>query len=457
MSRAGGRPQPAGGALSDPLLSDARAWVQAGRASAIERFPYLDVALSSMIPVAVMGLGTVATDVRWRFYFDPGRVQTIPEDERLEVMVSDWVHEVGHLLRDHAQRWHGLGDPARNHPVFNVAGDALINQDLADLGLRILPTDITFDRLPGAAEVEPGMITEEIYRRLLEHCPPAPRPEGASGDGEGDAGLPLPQDCGSGAGGERRPWELPLDDAPTGSPTVPDDGSVDGGRADLIRHETAEQIRSHVRTHGTGAIPHRLRAWAESVLDPIVDWRRELRAAVSRGLSQAAGRADYSWSRPPRRRVPGYTTPGMAAPEPPRVAVVVDTSGSMSPDDLAQCIADIAALTRSVAGSAGGTPVSVIPCDVKVGPVSLVRGRADVRDLQLTGGGGTDMGVGLTAASELSPTPDVIVTLTDGYTPWPPDPPAGAPRARYIAVVVNDEQGEILPDVPQYIHTISRS
>lgn len=455
MSRAPGHPLRGAVDLSEPQSADARAWVQAGRASAIERLPYLDVALSSMIPVAVVGLGTVATDLRWRFYYDPGRVHAIPDDDRLEVMVSDWVHEVGHLLRDHAQRWHDLGEPRQNHPVFNRAGDALINKDLADLRLRILPTDVTFDRLPTAAGVDPAMPTEEIYRRLLQSCPP---PAGSGLPPEGHQSgptVPAPSDCGSGAGGDRRPWELPIDDTPGGSGVL-DDGSVDGGRADLIRHETAEQIRSHVRTHGSAAIPHRLRAWAESVLDPIVDWRRELRAAVSRGLSRAAGRADYSWSRPPRRRVPGYTTPGMAAPEPPRVAVVVDTSGSMSPDDLAQCIADIAALTRSVGGVAGGTPVSVIPCDLEAGPVSRVRGRADVRELQLTGGGGTDMRVGLRVASELSPRPDVIVTLTDGFTPWPDEPLAGAPRARYIAVVVADEHEEIPGHVPPYIHTISR-
>jgi hypothetical protein len=35
------------------------------------------------------------------------------------------------------------------------------------------------------------------------------------------------------------------------------------------------------------------------------------------------------------------------------------------------------------------------------------------------------MGAGLAAAAELRPRPDVIVVLTDGYTPWPARPPAG--------------------------------
>ena len=47
------------------------------------------------------------------------------------------------------------------------------------------------------------------------------------------------------------------------------------------------------------------------------------------------------------------------------------------------------------------------------------------RDVQLLGGGGTDMGAGLAKAAELRPRPDLVVVLTDGHTPWPPAPPRG--------------------------------
>jgi Mg-chelatase subunit ChlD len=47
------------------------------------------------------------------------------------------------------------------------------------------------------------------------------------------------------------------------------------------------------------------------------------------------------------------------------------------------------------------------------------------RDVQLLGGGGTDMGAGLAKAAEIRPRPDLIVVLTDGHTPWPEAPPRG--------------------------------
>ena len=43
--------------------------------------------------------------------------------------------------------------------------------------------------------------------------------------------------------------------------------------------------------------------------------------------------------------------------------------------------------------------------------------------IRLEGGGGTDMGAGLDAAAALRPRPDLIIVLTDGFTPWRPAPP----------------------------------
>ena len=36
------------------------------------------------------------------------------------------------------------------------------------------------------------------------------------------------------------------------------------------------------------------------------------------------------------------------------------------------------------------------------------------------------MGQGIAAASALRPRPAVIIVLTDGYTPWPAEPPPGS-------------------------------
>ncbi len=64
----------------------------------------------------------------------------------------------------------------------------------------------------------------------------------------------------------------------------------------------------------------------------------------------------------------------------------------------------------------------IIPCFAEGTAVRRVSKAAQV---SLAGGGGTDMGAGIAAAAELRPRPDVIVVLTDGFTPWPVLGPAG--------------------------------
>ena len=57
--------------------------------------------------------------------------------------------------------------------------------------------------------------------------------------------------------------------------------------------------------------------------------------------------------------------------------------------------------------------------------VQTVRRVSRAQQVDLAGGGGTDMGEGITAAAALRPRPTVVIVLTDGFTPWPDQPPPG--------------------------------
>ncbi len=63
-----------------------------------------------------------------------------------------------------------------------------------------------------------------------------------------------------------------------------------------------------------------------------------------------------------------------------------------------------------------GTNVRVLSCDAQVHSVKRVSRASQV---ELLGGGGTDMGEGITQALALRPRPSIVVVLTDGFTPWP--------------------------------------
>ncbi len=241
---------------------------------------------------------------------------------------------------------------------------------------------------------------------------------------------PAAADCGSGSGGERRDWERPA------SEDDESDGSVGDGRAEMIRHQVAREIEEHQRA--IGDVPAGLRRFAGETLTTRVDWRRELRSVVSRSRASVAGLRDYTYARPSRRAsaVPGLALPAMRAPRPPRLDVVIDTSGSMTTMMLGQVTAELRGIIRALRGDT----VRVLCCDARSGDVQRV---ARIDDVVLTGGGGTDMRVGLNAVAALRPRADVVVLATDGDTPWPDAPPADNPRARYVVVLVDGDRRNV--------------
>ncbi|GIF08556.1 hypothetical protein Asi03nite_60940 [Actinoplanes siamensis] len=76
-----------------------------------------------------------------------------------------------------------------------------------------------------------------------------------------------------------------------------------------------------------------------------------------------------------------------------------------------------------------------------------VRRVGSVGEVELAGGGGTDMRVGIAHALSARPKPSIVVVLTDGYTPWPDAAPGSV---RVVAGLV----GRRAPEPPPWIETI---
>jgi predicted metal-dependent peptidase len=125
----------------------------------------------------------------------------------------------------------------------------------------------------------------------------------------------------------------------------------------------------------------------------------------------------------------------------PEVAVVCDTSGSMTEDLLSAALSEVEGLLAAL-GLA--RQLRVLACDTAVGAARRV---SSARQVELVGGGGTDMGAGIAAAAALRPRPAVTVVLTDGYTPWP----AAAPRGMRVVVGL---LGADPPDAPPWARSV---
>jgi predicted metal-dependent peptidase len=328
----------------------------------------------------------MAVDPAWRLYYDPDTVAAWTTAETGSVLV----HEVLHVLRDHSGRASAAGVGEEAAGVWNLAADAEINDDLGEARLPLPGQPV----LPATLGAPPGRLAEEYFARLRSGRRRGPR-----------AG-----ECGSGAHGVGRPFELPAGPA----------GGISPGDASVIRREVALSIAGAAAGR-PGSVPGGLARWADAMLKPRVDWRCELGSLVRRSAAQVSGRVDYSYRRRSRRAaaLSGVVLPGFVRPV-PEVAVVVDTSASMDAADLGRCLAEV----EDIIAAAGlrARRVAVLSVDTDVQSAGRV-GRAG--QVRLQGGGGTDMGAGIAAAASLRPRPQVVVVLTDGETPWPSGPPAG--------------------------------
>jgi predicted metal-dependent peptidase len=353
--------------------------IAAARLWAATKLPYLASALFASRVIADPECRTVAVDKAWNIYADPSAVESLNVEDLGKLLI----HLAGHLLRDHAERAATLRvDADGGRATWNRAADAEINDDLARDGLvpRVAPD------LPTDLGCDDGKLAETYFGQAA----PGPRH----------------WDCGSGCDGCDRAW-----DASNG---------IGAQQAQLLCLGVASEVQRH-NAQNPGTVPGGWLRWAESIRPSRVDWRRVLAGEIRRAVASVAGNVDYTYRRPSRRAgsVPKVILPAMHRPI-PNVAVVCDTSGSMHEQLLARALAEVEGLLAR--GGLRQAQIRVLAVDTNVHAVRRVSRASQV---ELAGGGGTDMGAGIAAAAALRPRPSVIVVLTDGFTPWPDKPPKG--------------------------------
>lgn len=368
--------------------------LQAARLRASYQRAYFAPALFNLIPVKTDAIGSMAVDVNWRLYYNDAWVATHSVEENASLLI----HEVSHLLREHDARKKAAA--VRDSYTWNTAADCEINDDLAAEGLP-LPGN---PPQPEKYGLPAGENAEVYYRHLYQ--PPI------------DDDLPPPpapgrdRDCGSGAHGERRPWELPDDDGSAGGTP-----GVDATKAEIVRREVAKRIMD---SSGVGDVSAGWRRWAHRVLSPKVDYLAIIRQTVRTALRESTlGRYDRTYRRPHRRQAcyGELIMPSFQQPR-PRPGFLIDTSSSMQQDQLSRAVAELGGLTRQLGY---GSEVVVACCDAAVHHVRAVFNAAQ---LQLYGGGGTDITAGIRYFTDRHcRTIDLLVVVSDCETPWPEQAP----------------------------------
>ena len=276
-------------------------------------------------------------------------------------------HEVLHLLLDHAGRFDAAW---MDQQLFDLSADVVINQLIGE----------KWPLPPGAITLEsfgfplPADMTLEWYYRTLA---------------------------------ERRdeiPPELSPDHSDHDQWTQGDEEESAMGRHELAKALSDAKDRSG---ENFALLPEQVQDLVESLIDelqPSIDWRRVIRL-----YTEASRRTRISNTlRRPSKRYGTY--PGIKVKRLHRLAVIIDTSGSVNAEALGEFFAEVRAIWRQ------GSEVIVIEADNAVRTTWEFRG--DVPD-KTRGRGGTQFDPALQWVEDAQPPFDAALYFTDGKAQAP--------------------------------------
>jgi predicted metal-dependent peptidase len=362
-------------------------------------------------------------DKHGRMYINPQVIKNWQPEHIATILV----HEMFHFLNEHFDR---IG--TRDQKRWNIATDMEIANTLCAMDFR-LDTPVPHVT-PEQYNLPDNLLAEEYYDMLRDKSEGGGEDTSGNGDENNNgnsSGSGNGHPSGSASDGIEKPWELPPDDA--------EHPGLSDAEQELMRREVARAIEQHFKDKGN--IPAGLKRLCTRIRRKNgVDWRTLLRRAVKQTIYIRGSGDQFSYRHPNRRRQDSnFIFPSLERIR-PNVAVVIDTSGSMDSAELQKAVQEVDALLQEIRSE-----ITVLSVDAEVHTVQRIR---NANHVQLEGGGGTNMMVGIRTAAGLKQKPNLIIVITDGYTDWNEQKPPKTPPV--IAVLTNRNS----ETPPAWIHSV---
>ncbi len=324
---------------------------------------------------------TSATDAR-RFFYNPDYIDALSVDQVQFVLA----HEALHCALSHfSRRQH------RQKSRWDLACDYAINPLLLNEGLTPPPGVW----VPDDCE---GMTAEEIYPTIDEN----------------NAEEPMDKHVYE---GEQQSEGQVSDFGENDTQTQPGNASQPPPLSDTERQNLDVQWQQRL----AGAVQQALQAgklgnamarMVDHLLQPRLPWRMLL----ARYMTLMA-RDDYTYMRPSRREGAAIF-PSLRSAQ-LEIVVALDTSGSVSDEEIAQCIAEINALKGQMRAR-----ITLLACDAQLsedGPWIYEPWEEFTAPNQLSGGGGTSF---KPVFESIRQEPDLLIYFTDAEGDFPETEPS---------------------------------
>jgi predicted metal-dependent peptidase len=374
--------------------------------------------LDSQIPTAAVTLSPAGVSLVINPMFF---MHDLTPDERCAVIK----HEILHLVLKHLFRFN---DKTKDQHRLNIAADLVVNQLVQPWPLP--SSAIMLASFP-ELHLSPNKSVEYYYRRLGKHAATNPR-----FDKELRVKLSASHShhdrwAASGGEGFGNPESTP--GSPGSVDSVQDAPALSEDLAKILEQTFDRQLqraRSRLTSKQWGRVPGSLRSMLEQanhVSEAQIDWKRALRIFASAGYRTRI----VATTRKRSKRFGTY--PGVRIRRERRLAVVIDTSGSIDNETLALFFAEINKIHST------GADIMIIEADAKVQRSYLYKGREPEKT---DGGGGTDFNPAFEWIRSERQHFDGCIYLTDGHA----DEPTVRPPCRLLwAVTANGRTGDHLP------------
>jgi predicted metal-dependent peptidase len=362
---------------------------------------------------------------------NPDRFMALTEKQRIGLIA----HEVLHCTNGHPWR-----EGNRDHETWGRACDRAINHVLLQAGFE-LPEN---GELP--TPEQQGQSAEMIYSALQreqqqQQCgqdgqqqQDGDDQQGGQGGGKPDAGAirkPEAGDDGEGQGDDQNGAEGEGSAQTAGQP-------VD---LDQLEHDwKVATVQAAAMSKSRGSLPGGAAEMIEQANRAKIDWRAELRRFM-----QQVAKDDYSWRRPNARYMArGLYLPALHSEQMGPVVVAIDTSGSVSNEELAAFMAE----TAAVVDECKPEFTVMIQADACVNRVDRFERGDQFTVPPACGRGGTDFRPVFDHVDREDLQPACLIYLTDLYGPYP----TVAPDYPVMWVCTNNQQASWGDTVPLDIH-----
>lgn len=328
-------------------------------------------------------------------FFNPDFLEKCTVEDVMSVLA----HEVGHdsLL-------HSIRLAHRNPDLWNIAGDHAINIMLEDQGFKA-PKVMG----PGgwlADQKYKGWSADRIYDDLQRNPPP---PQGGgSGDDDDDGDGQQQPGSGSGKPGKGKPKGGGHKRDGLHGDVLPSPARTEAEQAKATQKAKQKVAAAATMARMAGKLTGDLARMVDDFLESKVHWTDVLRDYMLKVV-----KSRDSWMRR-NRRYKAVFLPTKHDRKMGPIIFIPDTSGSMWGDDMEKICSEMA----HCAAQTQPENIRVLWSDTSVkGEQVFDPVEFSFKALTPMGGGGTDMRVPLKYAEQYDP--QVVVLMTDGYTPWP--------------------------------------